>query len=91
MDVNQFIDAFCMVNNLDVDKLLSNHRAYPYQDYRRVLIYILNNKFDLIPNRIKEIMNKRSHSSIIKSLQVHDDLIRFNKKYRELYHYCINS
>lgn len=89
MEKDKFIDEICRANNLDVDKLKSNHRKPPYQDIRRIAIYALNDKFDMIPNRIKEFMNKKSHSSVIKSIQVHEDLIRFNKKYRELYEFNI--
>lgn len=85
MDADLFVDKICKLNSLDVDKLKSNNRQSPYQDIRRVVIFVLNEKYLMIPNRIKEYMNKKSHSSILKSLQVHNDLMKFNKKYRELY------
>ena len=85
MDIDLFVDEFCRANQLDLDKIKSNHRGKPYQDFRRILMFIMRNRYGMNLVAIKIYLNKKSHSCIIKALNVHDDLIKFNKGYRELY------
>ena len=85
MDIDIFIDDFCKCNNLDLDKLKSNHRKTPYQDYRRILIFILHNTYELKLNEIAIILNKKNHTVIWHSLRRHSDYMKFDKQYRKRY------
>lgn len=85
MDKNTFIDIFCKENNLDLDKLKSNYRSVLYADFRRIFIYLLRDKYAMTVIEIRDFMNKKSHSSIIKSIEVHENYVKFDKKYRQLF------
>lgn len=85
MDIDLFVDKICKQNNLNVDKLMSNHRKEIYCDFRRALIYILKNKYKLTLIQIRDYLGKKSHSAIRESLKRHEELIIHNKKYKNIF------
>lgn len=85
MNVDKFILHFCLVNELDLDKINSNYTTRDYHNYRTILIYLLRTKYKLKLKQIAELLCKKSHTSIIYSLTQHRNYMDVDKKYKQLY------
>lgn len=84
MDIEIFINNVCKLKELDVDKLMSSHKVEPYNIVRKSIIAVLRHREGLTQKSIAYEVN-RTREAVCIALQVHENYMKFNKQYKEVY------
>lgn len=83
------IRKICEVMNTDYVSLLSYNRKRHISDCRIMVGIILVEQFHFVYSKAGEYLN-RDHSSITHYFKEHKKLMKYNKKYKDLYIECLS-
>ena len=82
------IDVCLEVYECNYDTLISRSRQLPYPDCIKTISAILSEVYGMSHTRVAQLVN-RDRSTISTRIVEHNNHLRFDRKYRDLYYKCI--